>query len=105
MTLDPSATAPTTAAPSRRAGRRHVPERTCAGCGGRAPRAVLARIGLTDDGGGLEWRANGGRGTYLHEADECRRRFVAGKKRLPGLRASIGRAARESLVDRAGRNR
>jgi len=77
------------------------PERQCAGCGGRSAQATLLRIGLAPGGDGLEWRAKGGRGTYVHDSDECRRRFVAGKKRLPGLRAQIGRAAREALFDRA----
>jgi hypothetical protein len=65
----------------------------------------MTRIGLAVDGVSLEWRTSGGRGTYLHDSDECRRRFVAGKKRLPGLRASVGRPARQALVDQAGRNR
>jgi predicted RNA-binding protein YlxR (DUF448 family) len=78
---------------------RHVALRTCAGCGTRSPRAELARIGLAAGAERLEWRARGGRGTYLHDADECRRRFVAGKKRLPGLRAAVGRPARQALVD------
>jgi hypothetical protein len=91
-------------APARRR-RAHVPERTCAGCGTRAPRSELSRIALGTGGDTLEWRTSGGRGTYLHDSDECRRRFVSGKKRLPGLRASVGRAAREALVDRAAGNR
>lgn len=74
------------------------PERTCAGCGARSERSLLRRIGLAPDGAGLEWRERGGRGTYLHDSEECRRRFVAGKKRLPGLRAAIGRTVREALL-------
>ena len=77
----------------------HVPLRTCAGCGKRSAKAELSRIALAPGEERLEWRARGGRGTYLHDADECRRRFIAGKKRLPGLRAAVGRPARQALVD------
>jgi len=82
-----------------RAGRPHVPERTCAGCGVRAPQAELRRLAVAAGGQALEWRARGGRGTYLHDSPDCRRRFLSGKRRLPGLRASIGREARQALID------
>lgn len=75
----------------------HVPQRTCAGCGERAPRCELRRIALAGEGT-LDWRASGGRGTYLHDAEGCRRRFVVGKRRITGLRAAVGRPAREALV-------
>lgn len=75
----------------------HVPHRTCAGCGERSPRSLLRRLVLAGEGR-LDWRPAGGRGTYLHDDDACRRRFVAGKRRLAGLRAAVGRSARELLV-------
>jgi len=76
---------------------RHVPIRTCAGCGRRAPREQLRRFGLAKDGG-LEWRRTGGRGSYLHRSADCVGRFVQRKKVVPGLRARIARGAREALV-------
>jgi predicted RNA-binding protein YlxR (DUF448 family) len=94
---DPDAGEVPFATPPRAA---HVAERTCAGCGLKAARPTLLRIGLATPGDALEWRARGGRGTYLHDSEQCRRRFVQGKKRLPGLRAAVGRAARQALVDR-----
>ncbi len=84
--------------PVRRHGVR-VSLRTCAGCGERAPRDLLRRIALAADGRSLEWRLRGGRGTYLHESAECRRRFVEGRKALLGLRARVDRAERERLVE------
>ena len=79
--------------------RRHVPVRTCAGCGGRAPRAMMRRLALISGQVGVEWRDAGGRGTYLHDTAECRQRFVGGKKRLPGLRATVGRRDRQLLLE------
>ena len=75
-----------------------VPVRTCAGCGVAVPRDGLRRLALVPESAGVEWRERGGRGTYLHDAEECRRRFVVGKRRLPGLRATVSREAREALV-------
>lgn len=80
----------------------HVPQRTCAGCGVASPRGTLRRLALAPGGAAVEWRERGGRGTYLHDAQECRRRFVVGKRRLPGLRAGVSREARESLVGTEG---
>jgi predicted RNA-binding protein YlxR (DUF448 family) len=76
---------------------RHVPIRTCAGCGRSVPRGTLQRLAL-DARGGIEWRERGGRGTYLHDDDECARRFTAGKPMLRGLRARVSRQARENLL-------
>lgn len=75
-----------------------VPVRTCAGCGAAVPRDAMKRLALLPGGAAVEWRETGGRGTYLHESDECRRRFVVGKRRLPGLRANVSREARQALV-------
>jgi len=79
-----------------------TPVRTCAGCGVAAPRNTLRRLALAAQGAAVEWRDSGGRGTYLHDADDCRRRFVVGKRRLPGLRAAVSREAREVLVGPLG---
>ena len=80
--------------------RRHTrpaPVRTCAGCGGRAPKDHMRRFGLVGNGS-LEWRRAGGRGSYLHPSGDCATKFVARKKLVPGLRARIARDAREALV-------
>ncbi|MBM4245141.1 MAG: YlxR family protein [Deltaproteobacteria bacterium] len=75
----------------------HVPVRTCAGCGQRARRDLLRRIAL-DPRGGVEWRAVGGRGTYLHQNEGCARAFAGGKPVVRGLRARVSREARENLL-------
>ena len=77
----------------------HVPIRTCAGCGQRAPRAEMHRVALSEDRRSLEWRRTGGRGTYLHESADCVRRFVDAKKAIPGLRVRMERAERLRLVE------
>ncbi|NDR54793.1 YlxR family protein [Actinomyces sp. 565] len=51
----------------------HVPERTCIGCRGKAPRAQLLRLVLTD-GGELAVDARAimpGRGAWIHPDPEC----------------------------------
>lgn len=90
--------------PRRRAARTdltgpRLPIRTCAGCGERAPRPAMRRIGLSADRCSLEWRASGGRGTYLHERAECFARFVDAKKAIPGLRVRMERTERLRLVE------
>jgi predicted RNA-binding protein YlxR (DUF448 family) len=79
--------------------RRHVAVRTCAGCGERSAQKAMHRMTL-DGEAGLTWRETGGRGAYLHPRNECRDRFVSGKRRVPGLRAAIGRDARLRLVEK-----
>lgn len=86
--------------------KRHVPTRTCAGCGQRSSKAEMRRFGLVLDASAaderrLEWRSQGGRGSYLHRSAECARTFVAKKKPVLGLRARVARSAREALVDEA----
>ncbi|MEY4951384.1 MAG: hypothetical protein RL698_3595 [Pseudomonadota bacterium] len=82
----------------RGGGSLHVPVRICAGCGRPAPQVEMRRLALGAGRATVEWRKSGGRGTYLHQAGECERLFVAGKRRLPGLRALVPRAAREALL-------
>ncbi len=57
----------------------------------------MRRVGL-DARGGVEWRDQGGRGTYLHQDEGCMRSFTAGKPVLRGLRARVSRQARENLL-------
>lgn len=85
----------------RRRHARHVPVRTCAGCGTRAPGPELRRFALASNGG-VEWRPTGGRGSYLHPSADCAGKFVARKKLVPGLRARVAREARVALVAAAG---
>ncbi len=77
--------------------RRKVPVRTCAGCGRRAMRPLLARFGLAGDGS-LLWREKGGRGAYLHRETACARRFLGNKKAIRGIRAGATRETREALL-------
>lgn len=53
--------------------RRHVPERTCLGCRGKAPRAQLVRL-VVDDSGSLVVDARAlmpGRGAWIHPDTAC----------------------------------
>jgi len=69
----------------------HVPERTCIGCRGKAPRAQLLRLTLTDSGElAVDARAVlPGRGAWIHPDPECvnlaeRRRAFARALRMSG---------------------
>lgn len=68
----------------------HVPERTCVGCRGRAPRAQLLRL-VTTRGGELAVDARAaapGRGAWIHPDPEC--------LALAERRKAFGRALRVS---------
>ena len=80
--------------------RRHVPMRTCMGCGAIDPQQALLRVVRTDSGA-LDIdgaRRAGGRGGYLHGRSECWTRFARRKGAVRSLRASVDRAARTALV-------
>ncbi|SDN18517.1 hypothetical protein SAMN05216355_101106 [Actinomyces ruminicola] len=69
----------------------HVPERTCIGCRGKAPRAQLLRLALTDSGElTVDARAlMPGRGAWIHPDPACvdlaeRRRAFGRALRLRG---------------------
>ncbi|HYC22536.1 MAG TPA: YlxR family protein, partial [Candidatus Bathyarchaeia archaeon] len=78
----------------------HVAVRTCAGCARPSPRGGLHRFVL-GPGGGLEWRATGGRGAYLHPELRCVDRFLSGKASVSGLKARVDRRSRHELMERA----
>jgi hypothetical protein len=59
----------------------------------------MRRLVLEGDAS-LVWREKGGRGAYLHPRPGCRDHFVSGKRRIPGLRALVGREARLRLVEK-----
>ncbi|WP_103062949.1 YlxR family protein [Actinomyces qiguomingii] len=66
----------------------HVPERTCVGCRGKAPRAQLLRLALTDSG---ELTVDAlahlpGRGAWIHPDPAC--------VELAERRRAFGRALR-----------
>ena len=80
--------------------RRHVPVRTCLGCGVADPQSALLRI-VRDSAGTLRLdtkRRAGGRGGYLHRSGECWARFTKRKGLVRSLRAAIDRPARAALV-------
>jgi uncharacterized protein len=79
--------------------RRHVPIRTCVGCGERAPQAALTRVARATDGLRPDpGRRLPGRGAYLHPAASCWAAFVARRGPVRSLRATPTRAERERLI-------
>lgn len=80
---------------------RHVPVRTCVGCGEHDHQRNLFRIAYVS-GRGLAIdvrRRLGGRGAYLHGEETCWKRFAARKGMVRSLGIGVDRAARATLVD------
>jgi predicted RNA-binding protein YlxR (DUF448 family) len=81
--------------------RRHVPLRTCLGCGAIEPQRALVRV-IASTGGGMlvdRDRRAGGRGGYLHRNAECWMQFARRKGPVRSLRRVVDRAARRELVE------
>jgi uncharacterized protein len=80
--------------------RRHVPIRTCLGCGVVDQQSALFRIVCAGDGtlSVDEKRCAGGRGGYLHPNPECWARFTQRKGAVRSFRAAVERPARTALV-------
>lgn len=81
--------------------RRHVPVRTCMGCGGRAPQEGLIRIAATAAGTLAvvrSLRGLSGRTGYLHRDPACWRAFAARKGPVRSLGRTLDRQARLACV-------
>lgn len=85
--------------------RGYEPERTCLGCGARAPKAELMRM-VVNGAGQLELAGDGQRGGYLHRRPECWSGFVNRKSHFRAFRVEVAKAAKENLLrdlkDRVG---
>jgi predicted RNA-binding protein YlxR (DUF448 family) len=82
-------------------GSRHIPLRTCTGCGQRAPQRDLVRF-VSAAGGGLRLdpeRRLPGRGAYLHPTPSCCAAFAQRKPPLRSLRRSVDRRLRAALIE------
>lgn len=78
----------------------HAPVRTCAGCGTRAPQAVLLRFSSTPDGRltlVLPGAARGRTG-YLHPQFGCWERFASRGGRLRSLGQTVAKPQRLTFV-------
>jgi len=67
-----------------------APERTCIGCGTRAPAGRLVRLAAVEGRVAVDRERRGGRGAWLHPSEECLDR--AAKRR------AFGRAFRREVV-------
>ncbi|MEO9174379.1 MAG: DUF448 domain-containing protein, partial [Gaiellales bacterium] len=66
----------------------HVPERTCVGCGRRAPASELARLSASADGE-LHVGAGAGRGAWIHRRESCVVRARGGRALTRTLRRRV----------------
>lgn len=79
---------------------RHIPLRTCMGCGKSDVQRRMLRIVCTT-GGGLRVdpdRLRTGRGGYLHQVPACWTAFARRKGSVRSLRTTIERGSRLALV-------
>ncbi len=75
------------------------PERTCVGCGDRAPQGSLLRIQATAPGElAVVERPGPGRSAYLHRSPECLDGFVKSKGLFRSLRLNFGADERRHLL-------
>jgi len=77
----------------------HIPVRSCVGCGGRDSQSRMVR--LARDAGALRIdvkRSLGGRGAYLHRADECLSRFAKRRGMVRSLRSAVDAPIRAEVV-------
>ena len=83
---------------------RHMPMRTCMGCGASEPQRALLRVVRTTAGGLAIDRARraGGRGGYLHDRRECWTQFARRRGPVRSLRAQVDRAVRTALLEQLG---
>ncbi len=68
---------------------RREPERTCVGCGRRAPWSELVRLVRRGETVSVDPGGGGGRGAWLHPAEECLARAVRRKAFARGFRAPV----------------
>ena len=64
--------------------RKHIPVRTCRGCGRRSAKADLNRLVAADNGKIIEDLTGSvpGRGVYCCKNEQCRQRLLGNKKNL-----------------------
>ena len=79
---------------------RHVPIRTCMGCGARAPQPVLLRLRRSTRGTLTQAIPpdTQGRSGYLHLRRECWDQFASRKGRIRSLGCSLDRAQRVACL-------
>ena len=79
---------------------RHVPIRSCVGCGQRAPQPDLLclRSGAGDSLQLVGRRQRSGRSAYLHVNGECWERFAKRKGPIRSLRRAVDKHTRIALV-------
>lgn len=81
---------------------KHVPMRSCLGCGRRDVKQRMLRI-VRDEGGALRVDPRGhatGRGGYLHPLETCWQGFEKRKGMVRSLKAPVERTERAGLVHR-----
>jgi len=79
---------------------RHVPVRTCMGCGQRAPQSTLLRLTVAPDGSLVVVARTPpcGRCGYLHRRPDCWHHFAARKGPIRSLRRSVDKTTRLAFV-------
>jgi uncharacterized protein len=79
---------------------RHVPQRTCIGCGARAAQRDLLRVSTASDGvlQLVRQPRHAGRTAYLHPQAACWEQFAARKGPIRSLRRPVDKPTRLAFV-------
>jgi predicted RNA-binding protein YlxR (DUF448 family) len=80
---------------------RHVPVRTCVGCGQPAPQSTLLRVSTAPDGDLVlvTGRRHVGRSGYLHRQPRCWEQFTMRKGPVRSLGRHVDKATRLTFVE------
>jgi hypothetical protein len=84
-----------------------VPERTCIGCGARAPQEAMTRLRVVAGGVAVDRERRGGRGAWMHASEACLARAVKRKVFARAFRAAVAvdeGSLRQQLTGHGGRD-
>lgn len=81
--------------------RKHVPQRTCVGCGTIRPKREMVRIVRTPDEGVKidESGKASGRGAYLCQEKKCWEKALSEKRLEYALKTGLSKEEREALLE------
>ena len=81
--------------------RKHVPQRTCVGCGTIRPKREMVRIVRTPDQGVKidESGKASGRGAYLCRERKCWEKALSEKRLEHALKTGVSKEERETLLE------
>ncbi|RMF22833.1 MAG: DUF448 domain-containing protein [Deltaproteobacteria bacterium] len=83
---------------------RHIPVRTCTGCGRRDEQRRLLRVQWQDSGLACSEKPGPGRSAYVHRREECVTRLAKSRLLERSLRRRVPAGERTRLIERLERD-